>query len=459
MKLFGKYFTKEIANRIQEAISENPSISRYKLSQKVCGWLDWRSQNGKFKDVSCRKALLELDRKGIIRLPELKKRYNFQKSAELIDIPDIARVDCNLSELGKVELVPVVVDYKNKEQSRIWNYLMEKHHYLGGGPLCGAQIRYLIISEKYGYLGGMSYSSGILRMKDRDKWIGWSEAAHWANMSRVVCNSRFLILPTVNVKNLASHVLSLSIKRIPLDWKKRYGYSPVLLETFVDTEKFNGVCYRAANWELIGKTAGRSGHYANGKKCGTKKDIYVYPLKSNFRHTLCRETKKPLFSEAREENYTDWHEEEFCAVEVYDPRLKKRLESLAPVLYDGAGKSLLEACGSVPERNSAYRFFSHKEITLDRLLRPHAEASATRIRKHKVALAIKDSIELKCPEHLRSDDGNNEKSFALRTLMGLLLTERLWARLTPNSKKLTMAPGGPKATGRLRKSRVIALTP
>ncbi len=108
MKLFGKYFTKETTDRIQAAISDDPSISRFRLSRKICGWLDWRSRNGKLKDVSCRKALAELDRRGIVTLPELRRSYNFQKRAEPADVPDIARVTCDLSELGKVELVPAV---------------------------------------------------------------------------------------------------------------------------------------------------------------------------------------------------------------------------------------------------------------------------------------------------------------------------------------------------------------
>jgi len=404
MKLCGKYFSDSIIQRIQSALAENPTLSRRKLSFAVCEWMDWRSENGKLKDLSCRKALLELHRRKLIRLPESTQSYNFQKKSRPRNVPDAPYVDCDFSELGNVALEAVSADYKNREKSEIWNGLMDRFHYLGSGPLCGAQIRYLIVSEKYGYLGGLSFSSGTLRLKDRDDWIGWSESAHWANMNRVVCNSRFLILPTVNVKNLASHILSRSAKRLVRDWEERYGYRPLLLETFVDPDRFNGACYRAANWTHIGQTAGRAGRYANGKKCGSKKEIYLYPLGKKWSQILCRAPEKKLFSEPRETVYSNWREEEFGAVELHDPRLKKRLDILASDMYENPGKPIQEACGgSVPKTKAAHRFFSHKEIHSNLILRPHVEATAARIRKHNVVLAIQNSIKVKRPDHIQPD--------------------------------------------------------
>jgi len=398
MKLFGKNFSDSIIQRIQSALGHDPSMSRRKLSMTVCRWMDWKSENGKLKELSCRKALLELDRQNLICLPKVKRFYNFQKRVAPVNIPDMPPVDCDFSELGNVGLEAVSADGKNKEKSKIWNGLMDRFHYLGSGPLCGAQIRYLIVSEKYGYLGGLSYSSGTLRLKDRDDWIGWSESAHWTHMNRVVCNSRFLILPTVNVKNLASHILSRSMKKVVTDWEERYGYRPLLLETFVDPDRFRGVCYRAANWTHVGQTAGRDGKYANGKKCGSKKEIYLYPLEKKWRQTLCHIPEKKLFSEAREETYSNWREEEFAAVELHDPRLKKRLDILAADMYENPGKPMFEACGgSAPKIKAAHRFFSHKEIHPDRILRPHVEASAARIRKRKIVLAMTSSLKLECP--------------------------------------------------------------
>ncbi|VEN73051.1 conserved hypothetical protein [Candidatus Desulfarcum epimagneticum] len=398
MRLCGKYFTQSAIEKIRSELLENPGVSRRELSLKVCRWLSWTSPNGKPKEVSCRKALSALDKKGLIRLPDSGRTYNFQKRAGWMALPVFESLRCDLSELGKITLEPVSGDYRGKKKSREWNSMMDRFHYLGSGPLCGAQIRYLVSSETHGRLGALSHSAGTLRLKDRDEWIGWSPRAHWANIDRVVCNSRFLILPSVNVKNLASRVLSLSLKRLPRDWEERYGYRPALLETFVDPQRFSGVCYRAANWTLIGKTAGRRGRYANGKKCGSPKDIYVYPLQKNFRRVLTRETERPLFAEEREEFYEKWHEEEFGAAEFYDPRLQKRLETLASDMGRRPGRPVSEACGGdMSKIKAAQRFFSHKEVEMRRVLRAHAEASAARIQKRPMALAVRNEREIQIP--------------------------------------------------------------
>ncbi|MDO9528950.1 MAG: DUF4338 domain-containing protein [Syntrophales bacterium] len=149
------------------------------MSRQVCEWLDWRAPNGKYQDMSCRKALLELERRGVIVLPVSDNVYHFQqKSAKTTEsISEIAEIACDLADLGKVEVIPVSSRYS--KMSRIWNGLMDAHHYLGGGSLCGAQIRYMIRSEIYGWLGGMSFSSSAWRLRARDEWIGWSETGQF----------------------------------------------------------------------------------------------------------------------------------------------------------------------------------------------------------------------------------------------------------------------------------------
>ncbi|VEN73275.1 conserved hypothetical protein [Candidatus Desulfarcum epimagneticum] len=410
MRACGKYFSGEAIDRIRRAVEKDPSLSRGRLSQEVCRWLDWRSPNGKLKEVSCRKALLKLERNGLITLPESAPSHNLTPRISLMDITDMAKIRCDFSGLGKVTLEPVSGDRRNREKSRVWNAIMERFHYLGSGPLCGAQIRYLIQSDRHGLLGGISHSAGTLRLKDRDRWIGWGEAARRANLGRVVCNSRFLILPSVRVKNLASHVLALSARRLGGDWEERYGYRPALLETFVDPQRFDGACYKAANWIHIGQTAGRSGFYANGKKCGSGKDIYVYPLERNFREVLRREPNIRLFSQAREKTYSNWREEEFAAAQVYDPRLRKRLDILAADLCQNPGESITGACGgSAPKTKAARRFLSHPEINMERLLRGHAEATAVRMRKRRMVLTAEESIEFPLPGGAGSENAQNHR--------------------------------------------------
>ena len=169
--------------------------------------------------------------------------------------------------------------------------MMQAHHPLGGRPLCGAQLRYLVQSEA-GLLGGLSFSAAAWRLSARDRWIGWDDASRAAGLSKVVSNSRFLILPTVKVPNLASHVLSAALSGLAADWQARYGVRPVLVETFVDSTRYRGSCYRAANWIALGQTRGRGRQDRTHRAAGVPKDIWVYALEPHWRVSLCagRET-------------------------------------------------------------------------------------------------------------------------------------------------------------------------
>jgi hypothetical protein len=163
------------------------------------------------------------------------------------------RLDCSLAELGAVSLV--AVSGKEEALSRLWNGLFAAHHPLGNGPLCGAQQRYLIKSERFGWLGGLAFSASARHLRDRDEWIGWGPVARQANRHLLVNNSRFLILPEVRVAHLASHVLGMAARRVKADWPKRYGYTPALLETFVEEQRYAGTCYVAAGWRRVGEAA------------------------------------------------------------------------------------------------------------------------------------------------------------------------------------------------------------
>lgn len=393
-----------IINQIQATVNANPGISRRALSRLVCQWLDWRGANGKLKEMSCRKALVKLERRGVITMPVSDKAFTFQqKSAKMTrDLLESKEVACCLRDLGKIDLIPVPGRYS--KASHIWNDMMNTYHYLGAGPLCGAQIRYLIQSEVYGLLGGLSFSSATWRLKSRDQWIGWSEAARRLNLQRVVCNSRLLILPTVQVVNLASHILGMSAVRLGDDWFERYGYRPVLLETFVDPKLFRGSCYRGANWQYIGQTAGRKEPYPNGKISGGKKDIYVFPLCRDWQTVLCTEPVIALGSKPPPENPQDWAEEEFGAVALYDERLKKRLFMLANDFFDQPSVLIPQTCnGSQAKTKGAYRFLSNKQVDMKTLLKSHVEASIQRIKAHHIVLAVQDTTLLNYTAHPATD--------------------------------------------------------
>ena len=385
-------------------ILDHPEMTRRGLSRLVCEELDWRSLNGKSKEVNCRKALLELDRRGMLRLPDARGRFFQPKTPEAdkgeeaaIEAPEVS---CALSELGEIRIVPV--KGSKSVSSRLWNQLMGRYHYLGKGPLCGAQIRYLVESSGYGYIGALSYSGALWRLKARDEYIGWSEGARRSHLNEVVCNSRFLILPTVRVKNLASHVLSLSLERLSGDWRERYGYEPVLAETFVDTGRYVGTCYQASNWIRVGETAGEGNVYPNGKKSSGSKAIYLYPLRRDWREKLCHCEATPYGNLKRTEGIDslDWAEEEFGRVEFYDDRLKARLLRLANTFHALPGELIPFACdGRKAEIKAAYRFFKNRNVNMQTLLRPHIESTIERVRQHKVVLAVQDTTSLNYTAH------------------------------------------------------------
>ena len=301
-----------------------------------------------------------------------------------------------LRELGEIKIIPV----SSRQDSCLWNVMLEKHHYLGRGPLCGAQIRYLVKSSIYGWLGGLAFSSGIWSLKERDKWIGWSDDARIENLHKVICNSRFLILPTVQVKNLASHVLSKCIRRLSEDWEKRYGYRPVLVESFVDPERFKGTCYRAANWIHVGDTSGRRDKERERKGTQGKKQIYVKTLQEGWRDILCVEPEVRIMEKGKAINPSDWVEEEFSTTRFYDNRLRERLITLARDFYDKIGKSIPETCdGVIAKAKGAYRFFGNKHVEMGKILMPHIESTGERIKEHKTVLTVQDTTTLNYTSH------------------------------------------------------------
>ena len=319
MWLSGQWFGSEVIERIAATAKAEPLISRRALSKRICEWLNWYSANGRPQEVSCRKALRQLHRRGCIELPEGKGVSAFsQRGGVAPEAPAVAQIRCHLADLGEVEVIPVSSRYS--KASSIWNGLMARYHYLGSGPLCGAQIRYLIRCSAYGWLGALSYSAAAWRMKRRDEWIGWSERARRAHLQKVICNSRFLLVPSVEVANLASHVLSLSVGRLGADWHARYGYAPVLVETFVEGQRFAGTCYRAANWTHVGQTAGRSDGLGNGKVSTGKKEIYTYPLTRDWQGILCEEPADALVLRSAGDGERDWVEGEFAGARLTDDR-------------------------------------------------------------------------------------------------------------------------------------------
>jgi hypothetical protein len=237
-----------------------------------------------------------------------------------------------------------------------------------------------------------------------------------------VCNDRFLIVPTVQVPNLASHVLALTLERLPEDWQQRYAVRPVLVETFVDPSRFEGTCYKAANWIAVGHTAGR--------RDGIAKAIFLYGLCRQWRQCLCAEPPRPGWGQAvRPEATGNWAQEEFGCVRFYDPRLKQRLYTVAQDFYGCPQGSIPEACGSRARSMGAYRFFQNPKVTMDVVLTAHTEATIERIRQHPIVLVPQDTTTLNYTTHPMTEGlgpiaNQSDKAIGLILHDTLALTEQ-----------------------------------
>jgi hypothetical protein len=280
----GQTFSDKVLRQIQHLINQNKTMTRAELARQVCDLVGWFGANGQRKAMSCRVALLKLHRKGLLNLPPATRVITRHKEiAHSLPIPALA-ITKSVEQLDGLFLELVT----NKPGATLWKVMIQHYHYLGYTPLVGAQLRYVMGCDE-GYLGASSFSASAWRVAPRDQFIGWSDSARQSNLRYVICNSRLLILPWVHSKNLASTILSRSANRVVADWQQVYGYRPVLLETFVEQQRFLGTCYRAANWINVGQTQGRGKLDRHHERSVAVKDIYVYPLRSDFQELLCRE--------------------------------------------------------------------------------------------------------------------------------------------------------------------------
>jgi hypothetical protein len=280
----GRHFTADELQTLRHLIETHPSASRAQLSQQVCVLLDWLKPNGELKEMSCRVAMLRMQADGLLTLPAARgcapRQPKYLATAATDPQPLLTQP---VHELPPLRLCPVA----GAAPSRRWNETIARYHYLGYSPLAGSQSRYFVFAGER-QVALLSFGASAWKLAARERFIGWPDEARQRNLHLVVNNARFLILPWIQSKGLASKILSLIQRQLPNDWQVRYGYRPVLMETFVETPRHRGTCYQAANWIKVGQTVGR------GKKCPTSKpilpikDIWLYPLHKNFRSILCR---------------------------------------------------------------------------------------------------------------------------------------------------------------------------
>jgi len=288
MEIGIKYRTKtattEDIDLIKRLIANNPDDSRCALSVKFCKAVGWFQPNGAPKDMVARGYMLALARAGYITLPPKKK--NPSNPLALRKKPDTVDIDCSLINSNLKTLLPLkFIQVRRTKQEKLFNSLIESYHYLGYIQPVGEHLKYIVYAAGRA-VACLAFSSAARHIGPRDKFIGWDSSIRKQNINLICYNTRFLILPWVSVKYLASHILSAVAKIISSDWNKMYNHPVYYIETFVDSTRFSGTCYRAANWKYIGSTKGLGKDSKDKIPNRSIKAIYGYPLTRDFRKAL-----------------------------------------------------------------------------------------------------------------------------------------------------------------------------
>ncbi|MCY4611398.1 MAG: IS4 family transposase, partial [Gammaproteobacteria bacterium] len=393
---------------------------RSALAREICEWEGWRNAKGQLSLGSGRQALPKLAARLGRALPAAQPAPEW--TAPATDYPN-RELAVPLSELGAVRLAPVC----GREERAAWRSMLASHHPQGWAKVPGEQLRYWILSERHGRLGGVGFCAASWHQKARDDWIGWSPRARVANLCRVVNQDRFLILPGVRVPNLASQVQAKALARLPGDWAEAYGRAPWLAYTYVGPEQA-GHCYRAAGWAEVGRTSGRPpgrSEAASGRCCR----VWVKPLDPDGPAQL-RQAPAPRWgaSASRAGAEQDWAEAEYGRSRHPDGRLRKRLVALGRAWAAAPGAPIPQLFPKRAEQKAAYRFLSNPRVSMEELLEPHQEALADRCREEAVVLALQDTTMLNyhglaATEDLVSIAGRGSGARGLPAHVGLAVSE------------------------------------
>lgn len=281
----GRSITPATVAQIRGMMVANPSWHRTRLSRELCASWDWRNDKGRLKDMACRTLLLKLERLGAIHLPARQRpSQNANRNRTIAEMPhDRCPIQSDLSPLRPLRIDPLGAADKD---ASLFKFLLHRYHYLGHRNCVGENLKFMIRDRNGRLLACMLFGSAAWKAKNRDAFIGWDRQARERNLPFLTNNTRFLILPWVRVKHLASHLLSRVSRELPGHWMEKYGHPIHLLETFVERERFRGTCYRAAGWTHVGATAGRSRNDVDQTLSVPVKEIFLYPLHSDFRGRL-----------------------------------------------------------------------------------------------------------------------------------------------------------------------------
>lgn len=279
----GRDFHADAIALIGQLIAEDPARTRAELSRLTCRALNWLKADGGLQEMSARVAMLRMHSDGLIALPPPR----CQRPDRRVLIGTRSDPGPPLHQPARALMPLALQRVGNKPASRLCNEYIQRYHYLGHKPLPGAQLRYLVYSAEQP-IALLGFGAAAWMSAPREHYIGWTHEQRQRNLHLIVNNARFLILPWVKSHNLASMLLAIAARILPNHWYEGYGYRPVLLETFVEKPRFQGTCYKAANWIYLGPTKGRGKLGPAGKQTLPIKDLWVYPLNRCFRETLTR---------------------------------------------------------------------------------------------------------------------------------------------------------------------------
>lgn len=399
----------ENATLVTNWLVENKGKTRNRLARDMCEQLGLRDGKGALRMATTAKALRELEAQGYWKLPAALaqgaggRKWNPRRLGHAVAA--VQGVPERVDQIEGLELIEVKSG--DDEHFRIWNELMLEEHPLHDCRLVGRQLRYLIGSS-HGWLGGIGFGSSALYLESRDKWIGWDEVQRAVHHERVINMTRFLIRESVQCENVASHVLGLCSRRVAKDFHARYGVEPWLMETFVNREQYAGTCFQAANWLCVGQTKGR-GRNGSKKEGKSIKDVYLYPLRSNFRARMgVNKTEKvhPLALESGLGS-EQWAEQEFGGCELGDVRLKAQLVKIAANKGRRPSGSYARACGGNRHAlKGYYRFMSNKrkQMSSNALMGGHREQTIRRMADEKTALIVQDTMDMNFSARLHCKD-------------------------------------------------------
>ena len=398
IRIRGRWVNVDLLERLSRRSQGPTPPAREQLVEEFCRATDWRDAKGRLSLSSARVALRRLEALGKVELPPRRPRAKSARPRGLFDdgqpLPALPKVSARCRPTG---LRLRLITDEHDPAHRIWNRLIAREHPLGRSPLVGAQLRYLIEADQ-GILGAFGFGPPAYHLECRDKWIGWSQPARQQNRARVLGLSRFLLRPGLRVPNLASQCYGLALRQVARDWQERYGLQPVLVETYVDRARHNGLSLAAANWRRLGQSKGRGRDDRRRHHARSLKDVWVYELTPKARlqlqaHPVEALAPRSVFARSVSE---DWAQEEMAGVELGDKRLNQRASAVLASRWARPGNSFYRSFDNAAAAKGAYGLVENPraEITLSRLLAPHHLQTARRMAAEQVVLSAQDTTAL-----------------------------------------------------------------